>query len=639
MIKKICHLSLPFICSLLLIPLDTVAQQENDIWYFGMLGGIDFTSGTAVAINNSVMWSGYEGSASISDQNGNLLFYTNGQTVWNRNHAPMPNGTGLLGAAVSTQSSVIVKKPGANSIYYVFTTDHFAGPNGFRYSEIDMSLDGGLGDLTANKNILLATPTCEKITLVKHQNCADIWVLTHLYGSDTFQSYLLTSAGLATPPVESNVGTVIDAIVAQGSFPTTDVMGQMKASRDGKKLAMANKITGVELFDFDNSTGVVSNAKHIFTPPTQWGGTFGVEFSPSGNVLYATEEIMSPMIPGSLIHQFDLTAGSALAIANSKITVGQTLSGDRTALQLAPNDKIYMAYIEAKTLPVINQPELLGSACGLNLNGIFLNGAWSWMGLPNPTVSIAPTMNLHPSNSVAFGVMQKCFQNMTLFNPNHNSLDSVVWNFGDPSSAANFSDEIQSSHMFSSTGFYEIELTAYENCFYTIDTQLIEIIDIPHLTLGNDTSICMGKPYTLYSNSNATSLLWNTSETTESIVVDYSDIIWVEATNVCGSVIDTIVIDVIDCGCDPYIPNTFTPDGDGINDIFKPEMFCDFSNFKLNIYNRWGELIFQTDNPNLGWDGLSQNNNAQIGVYVYQASYTNWGRTEQVVSGHVNLIR
>ena len=119
-------------------------QGEGNIWYFGANAGIDFNSGTATAVTNGSLNS-FEGCASICDAGGNLLFYTDGVTVFNSNHAAMPNGTGLSGHDNSTQSAIIVKKPGSTSKYYIFTTDFQANINGLQYSEVDMTLQGGLG--------------------------------------------------------------------------------------------------------------------------------------------------------------------------------------------------------------------------------------------------------------------------------------------------------------------------------------------------------------------------------------------------------------------------------------------------------------------------------------------------------------
>ena len=156
----------------------TQAQNEAAIWYFGFNAGLDFNSGAPVALTNGML-STNEGCSTISNSNGQLLFYTDGIRVWDKSHNVMPNGTGLFGNPSSTQSGIIVPKPNNPNLYYIFTIDDEAGPNGLRYSEVDLTLNGGNGDVNANKNILLTTPTAEKISAIEHANGNDIWVITH----------------------------------------------------------------------------------------------------------------------------------------------------------------------------------------------------------------------------------------------------------------------------------------------------------------------------------------------------------------------------------------------------------------------------------------------------------------------------
>ena len=169
------------------------AQNEGNIWYFGENAGLDFNSGVPVSLSNGML-NTFEGCATISDNNGDLLFYTDGMTVYNRNHTIMPNGTGLLGNSSSTQSGIIVKRPGSNTIYYIFTVDGVTGLNGgFYYSEIDMALQAGFGDVNINKNIQLFPFACEKVTAILHQNGSDFFFFFSPDNSGAYHSYLLTS--------------------------------------------------------------------------------------------------------------------------------------------------------------------------------------------------------------------------------------------------------------------------------------------------------------------------------------------------------------------------------------------------------------------------------------------------------------
>ena len=133
------------------VPFTSFAQKQGNIWYFGFKAGVDFNSGNPIGISDGAM-STEEGCASISDANGDLLFYTDGDTVYNRNHNVMPNGHGLLGNISSSQSAIIIKKPNSDSLYYIFTVDGWTGNNGgLNYSVVDMVLDGGNGDVNGKK--------------------------------------------------------------------------------------------------------------------------------------------------------------------------------------------------------------------------------------------------------------------------------------------------------------------------------------------------------------------------------------------------------------------------------------------------------------------------------------------------------
>src|SRR5437868_1964390 len=104
----------------------TFAQKESYNWYFGANAGITFNTDPPTALTNGAI-NTTEGCSSISDDKGNLLFYTDGMTVWNKNHQVMDNGSGLNGDNRSTQSAVVIKLPESNSLYYIFTASEQGG--------------------------------------------------------------------------------------------------------------------------------------------------------------------------------------------------------------------------------------------------------------------------------------------------------------------------------------------------------------------------------------------------------------------------------------------------------------------------------------------------------------------------------
>ncbi|MEP5132153.1 MAG: hypothetical protein ABJQ64_06280, partial [Nonlabens ulvanivorans] len=113
------------------------AQDENNFWYFGQNAGLDFSTSPPTALNNGSLDTS-EGCSTISDNLGNLLFYSDGITVWNRNHIPMPNGFNLSGNSSDAQTPIIAKVLGTNSSFYLITKYSFGG---FFYSIINMELD------------------------------------------------------------------------------------------------------------------------------------------------------------------------------------------------------------------------------------------------------------------------------------------------------------------------------------------------------------------------------------------------------------------------------------------------------------------------------------------------------------------
>src|SRR5262249_20065706 len=136
----------------------TFSQLQATHWFFGTLAGLDFSSGSPVVVSGAINTN--EGTASISDSLGNLLIYTDGVNVYNRNNAQMPNGSGLFGDASTTQT-IIVPNPGSSNIFYIFTIDDEGGPDGLNVSTVDMSLQGGNGAVTL-KNFHLRDLMTEK---------------------------------------------------------------------------------------------------------------------------------------------------------------------------------------------------------------------------------------------------------------------------------------------------------------------------------------------------------------------------------------------------------------------------------------------------------------------------------------------
>jgi len=430
---------------LLLFGNELYCQLESNNWYFGNFAGMTFSSGSPVALTNGALIT-TEGVATISDGAGNLLFYTDGVTVYNRNHVTMTNGTGLFGDASSTQSAIIVKQPGNTNIYYIFTSDNDAGPNGICYSVVNMALSGGLGAVTT-KNTPLYTPSCEKLCAVRHCNNTDLWIISHDWNTNTFRVWSVTAAGVGGIQAWSLAG-ITPSGITQSSY------GQLKASSDGKKLAACyyGLTTGgantLQIYDFNPSTGFVTNAQTLATDQ----GLYGVEFSPNNKVLYAGTN-------GGLLLQFNLCAAnipaSRYVVSNAGPFIG--------CLQIGPDSKIYVARNNT-SLSVINNPNALGIGCSYSNLSIPLAGRSSRMGLPNFASYYNTPIAIINQNQLTCNTFQFNTPNITqLCNPISYTYN---WNFGDGTQSSLQNPQ----HTYNSSGNYTITLTVNTGCVPIIGT-------------------------------------------------------------------------------------------------------------------------------------------------------------------------
>ncbi len=347
-------------------------------WYFGNHAGIDFSSGTAVADTNGALVTS-EGCASICDTAGNLQFYSDGRTVWNRLHQVMPNGTGILGGAngSSSQQALIIPKPLSPNLYYLFTTDEAEnyGANGMRYTVIDMNLDGGNGDVViTEKNILLFAPCTEKLAAVNHCNDTSVWVMGHELNNSNFRAYVLTTNGIDTTA----------AVISTIGFPHSGnvfaaMAGSAKFSPNGTMLCTVTDtgLKRIELFQFDNFTGILSNR---ITLATNHNITHAISFSSDNTKLYTGSTNQN-------LYQYDVNVYDSMMIMASQNIVSFNLGNGYRFMENGPDGKIYLLHYNQidSVLSRIEFPDLNGTACNVTIYSVNL--------ILNATLSGLPTFN------------------------------------------------------------------------------------------------------------------------------------------------------------------------------------------------------------------------------------------------------
>lgn len=371
-----------FSCALLIV--NSLYAQRSGIWYFGKNAGLRFEEIQTVASSESAMDGNgnyYYCPAIQMDKEGNVLFYSDGVTVWTKDHTVMSHGVDLHGSG-SGQTTLIVPKPGSDNNYFLFTLERESPSNGsYNLYAHEISMNETEGVVIHPNNKLLGN-LAAKLTAIPHSNGIDYWILCHELGSANFQIALLTQTGINSF-VSQSIGQVHDHISNNVS------QGYIKPSPDGKYLAEAISaavFSPLNLFSFDNTSGELMN----YTPLQSPGIPYGISFSPNNDFLYVSfRSIFSTDLQEqyNAIYQWDVSVNDSAKInysrkgliagnKNTNIDITKPKGGpDAFSLQLAPDGKIYSGYSwltpqalsNQNALLVIEKPNVGGYDCDINL--------------------------------------------------------------------------------------------------------------------------------------------------------------------------------------------------------------------------------------------------------------------------------
>jgi gliding motility-associated-like protein len=526
----------------LLLSNSIVAQpnKRTNFWYFGDHVGLEFNSGYPIEDPNSlVMNAVQEGSAVMSDTNGNLLFYSDGKWVWDRNHYTMKNEIGYPNIPSTYQSSIALKKPSSENIYYIFLTSSCYNPDRLPliYYTIDMSLEGGLGEIIGVDTIKMLYDVAEKLTATYHKNKHDIWLVSRRYFEDAFASILITSDGPDPIPILSPAPN-------RELFWERANEGPMKISYDKKYLISVftggEHYTGgfVEICKFDNQLGTVDflydfQLKNAIYPNSVSYEESSCEFSPCSKYLYvAGEEHTQNFVH---IYQFDMQfILDSIAFKQSAIKVGDVQGSN---LQLASDGKIYCLgkaafiyqYNPANNyIGVINHPGKLGLSCNYDSNLMYINNG-------QITYSIVNFFNDYLHRFDFDGI---CESDTFAFDPWFFPEPTYIeWNFGDPlSGVANTSTIPHATHKFTDGGTYEVSVyVEYPSGRIEETSRKVEVEYAPEPDLGPDTSFCSSSGITLDAECGPHFYVWsNGAFGSSQITVSDTGWYWVKVVNDAG---------------------------------------------------------------------------------------------------------
>ena len=524
------------------------SQKEWSNWYSNGAELLTFKNGVAEKVTNFITsippvppfenyyhfsyWG--NGGISYSDPaTGDMKFIISNRLGYGKDFKDFPNDT-FIRSCPDQKSYHIIPFQNDSNKFYVLQFQSAAAdllaqesglqvrcPNavGLAYSIVDLSKNGGLGDFVIT-NMPITGGLTEQLTLVRHSNGKDVWIIVHPYGTAQYHAILVTDAGFQQPVV-SNIG----GIVAGGFIGS---LGNITASHDGKLLAGCRSIAGtggggnIELFDFNNATGLLSNYRTL--PSQEYVSK--LQFSPDNSKLYAIgSDLFKP-----LIVQWDFNQPN---IAASKTIVVRNINTYMYDMQLAPDGKIYISsfqeYVDdiyRSFLIAIECPNLPQFASNINMRAIEIN-APAFPSLINDFINV-PRVPILPKFSIGNDTAI-CFGSLTLTAPQ--GWQSYRWNTGETSRNITVKKAGLYYVLTGSTGFSCPAGYGYIN----VADKAIK------MDLGRDTTLCVNTTYPLQVPGNYTNILWeNGSNVRDSLISSEGNII-ISANDINGCYTDDTV--------------------------------------------------------------------------------------------------
>ena len=457
-----------YIILILIFCQSAAGQNETANWLFGDRNWLSFYP--SIITKDSCNSYFEEPQSSISDKKGNLLFYSDGQSVFNKNHKIIKNGDSLLGDWSASQGCVFVKQPGNDSIFYIFTTDYGLGSHGLMYNIINLKTNTDLS-YVSHKNKQIASKTCESISVTSHQNGIYKWIVILSGISNKISAFLLTDKGLNLCPVESSIGYAFNGKVL--TYQT-----KAKFNNGGTMWVVDNMVDGViKVSSFNNETGMFWKS---FTVNEYFDIITGMQFSKNSKYLYIIERELQ-------IVQLNTSTWKKTKIFDIAPTNARMLGA-----QFGIDGKIYITSVDSSFLSTIENPDENGLNCNFKKKSIFLKHKCT-SGLPNFDQSYFYTP------AIDFKYELECINNTIQF-WGYDTFNARVhqWEFRKLKGGnwQSIGQDKNLNYTFKDTGIYEVRYVAAINSRQDTVSKTIHIYQkINKHFLGKDTVYAKGTPF------------------------------------------------------------------------------------------------------------------------------------------------
>ena len=623
-----------------LLPLFANAQGEYANWYFGQQAGLRFATGSAPQPLPGSAMIAASGCATLSDAAGNLLFYTNGEQVWNRQHQVMAGGQSLGGNTRAAQGCAVLRVQGAAIPTAYVLTQQYSSPAGLFApgipvaAEIQLNGAGGLGQVAQTGLPVVADSILLRLgerqfapyqALVRHANGRDCWLLTRLHQQGIFLATLLDGTG-RWPCARTVVSRVLPSRIASSALRS----GALVASPDGRTL-LYNDVGASYLLRFDPVTGQVSAPLPLTHPaptipsdinPYALGGTF----SPDGTRLYLNR-IYQPGAnynsPAVQVVQYDLSAGTAAAVAASGMEIYNVAAPTGTGnvpwySQRGVDGVVYFSVNGAPFLDAILSPNVRGRACRYTPAYQQLGGRNALLALP-----VQPNdVNLGPLlvPEAAFGCVGQRITLRAGAGTGGGASDSLRWLPGDGRAATNTLAAVDTLNViYAASGTFSLRIERRRlGVVVAMATASVRISAAPRvrLALAPDTVGCAPLNLRLLVGIQPAGSVfsWQDGSTGTALVATAPGLYWVDVQNSAGCrVRATVQVREQICAASIVsIPNIITPNGDAQNQSFVLQGL-NVSDWSVHLYSRWGREIFAQAKYDNSWAAQGQPD----GVYYY----------------------
>lgn len=646
------------------------AQKETMLWYTNYGLKFDFSSDSIKITKGSVIDSSRKdlntiNANTICDKNGNLLFYTNSETIWNKENRVMENGDSIKIGRCSgfryQRTSVIIPFSSDSTKYYLVTgngnqwvsvcynNDPPRADSLLYYHIIDMSFNNGNGKVV-NKNIPFTRYSTLNFATVKHRNGIDTWLINNISNQSSFESHLFTPCGVKKIS-ENKIFGFFNNEVSRLTFSPDGKYAMCVGYADSAAYSNISTLEinpnylipsfdlskrGIFIYKFDDSTGKLTNHKFIFYSELGIAFENAFTFSLDSKSIILNYQIQRQPIISKIVQIFfekdkkDNSYEKTLAYHNNLSNCltpiyggrimglwrgyGDTLCKMKTFVPDSNKPQNYR--LESSQFYLLKRPIKLDVSVQFYVSTFF-----------KPDYKTPEPYRLFPSIS---GPARVCFRDTATFlgavrDP---KIDSLTWKVYRKDTLVLTSKGTRLSRVFP-PGDYHITLTAWRTCVQQSINQNLEVAPDPQININlasKDTLFtCKNSPLVLDAGPRL-SYQWQNGSTTQTISATQEGKYTVKGSNACGSASDSVWVSYFQ----PKIPNIFTPNQDQKNDVFSITPYPNQGG-SLKIQDRWGREVYQNQNYANDWsaDGLPD------GIYYYHFQFS----TCEPKAGWVQVVR